>query len=220
MFFLHCNDCDVTVRSIANAVGDASELAADPTIRAFHGLHAHCRTAIFVPTGRVESTLPWHEPLAERRVEVSGSDGPALAIGTRATIDEPLTWRLERTAVDEQVSVELDRNAFFRALDRALHPHHIPGRTLAAWASQVDDFVHRVSLDELVLLDDDPARPNVSHACLTLTSRVSLEAALKRHALDEESKRRLLSTFEDPEFPPLAVTRRLARQSAGTPAAP
>jgi hypothetical protein len=214
VFFLHCSRCNVTVRSIASAVGDACELAADPTIRAFHGHHAGCRTARYLPTGRSEASLPWHEPLAERRIEVSGDDGPALAIGTRTSIDEPLEWRLEHVTIDEQISVELDRDAFFRVLDRALYPHHLSTRTVAALASRIEEFIHGVSLEDLVVLHDDASRANVSHACLTLTSRVALEAALARHAVDAESFGRLRSTFEDPEFPPLAVTRRLVRQQA------
>ncbi|HZR80578.1 MAG TPA: hypothetical protein VFD92_05720 [Candidatus Binatia bacterium] len=214
MFFLHCRDCETTVRSIANATSSASELAADPMIREFHESHAGCRTTCYFPTGRAESSLAWHEPLAERRIEVRGSDGHAVAIGSRATLDEPILWRLERADVDEEISVELDRDAFFRVLDRALHPHHVPVRTISAWATQIEDYVQRIPREELVLLQDDPARPNVSHACLTLTSRTALERLLARQGLDDESARRLFSTFEDPEFPPLAVTRRLVAMPA------
>jgi hypothetical protein len=209
VFFLHCRDCDTTVRSLTSATSRTSELASDPAIREFHADHAGCRTTCYFPTGRTESTLPWQEPLAERRIEVHGSEGHAIAVGSRSSLAEPIAWRLEKGAADEELSVALDRDAFFRVLDRALHPHHVPVRTLSTWAAQIEDFVRRVSPDELVVLHDDPSRPNVSYACLTLTSRVALERLLARTPLDDESARRLLASFDAPEFPPLAVTRRL-----------
>lgn len=214
MLFLHCAVCNATVRSLADATSSTSELARDDTIEEFHRAHARCRTSVYFPTGDAESSLPWHEPLAERRIEVSGSDGHALAVGKRSDLDSPLEWRLDPIAVDEELSIALDREAFFRVLDRALFPNHLPVRSLSQWATQIEEFLARVSPADLVVLHDDPRRANVSHACLTLTARVSLEAGLSRRGLDEESTRRLLATFEDPEFPPLAVTRRLVRSAS------
>lgn len=213
MLFLHCQACNATIRSLADAINSTSELLRDDLLEEFHRTHARCRTSIYFPTGDAESSLPWHEPLAERRIEVSGSDGHALAIGARADLDSPLEWRLEPIAVDEELSVALDREAFFRILDRALFPNHLPVRSLSQWAAQIEEFLARVSPEDLVVLHDDPRQANVSHACLTLTARVSLEAGLSRRGLDDESAHRLLATFEDPEFPPLAVTRRLVRST-------
>ena len=214
MLFLHCSACNATIRSLADVATHTSELASDGLLEEFHRTHARCRTSVYFPTGDSESSLPWHEPLAERRIEVSGSDGHALAIGTRADLDSPLEWHLEPIAVDEELSVELDREAFYRVLDRALFPNHLPLRSLSLWARQIEEYLARVSPADLVVLQDDPRRANVSLACLTLTARVALEAGLSRRDLDDESARRLLATFDDPEFPPLAVTRRLVHSAA------
>jgi len=214
VFFVHCQDCAQTVRSIAAAIATSLDVAIDPVVSTFHVAHARCRLRHFFPTGRAIANGPWHEPMTERRIEVSGGDGLAVAVGTRETLQDELSWRIEPGHIDEELHVQLDHLAFWDCVDRALFPHHIPRRTLAAWATHVDDFVRRVLREDLVLLEDDPAHPSASTACLTLTSRVQLETSVGTFGFDPESERRLLAAFEDPAFPALTVTRRFVSASA------
>ncbi len=215
MLFLHCRDCSVTVRHLDAEARRDTAWSQEFAVDEFQRAHAGCRLTRYVPTGRAESTLAWHEPLALRRIEVLGEDGPALAIGRRRDIAAELEWSIEPICLEERLAVELDRPAFWNIVDRALRPHHVPTRVLSSWAARIEDYVRRVAPESLVLLHDDPSHPNVSLACLTLTSRVTLESSLQRCELDEESLRMLRATFDDPEFPPLCVSRRLVAEACG-----
>jgi hypothetical protein len=214
MFFIHCEDCTKTVRSITGAIASTPEMAIDPVVTAFQLAHARCRMRHYFPTGRAIANGPWHEPLTERRIEISGGEQLAVAVGTRASLHDELTWRIEPGHIEEELNVQLDHLAFWDCVDRALFPHHIPTRALSAWATHVDDFVRRVLREDLILLEDDPARPSACNACLTLTSRVQLETSVGTFGFDAESEQRLLAAFDDPAFPALTVTRRFVSQAA------
>lgn len=151
--------------------------------------------------------------MAVRRLEVRGRDGVAMAVGARRLVDEPLVWRIERHPPEEQTEVELDRALFWAVADRAIYPAHVPRRALDEWAAQIEHYVRSTPASDIVLLDDDPSSGDATFACLTLTSRARLEAALPSFGFDPEIAERLERLFDEELFPPLRVRRR--RDGAG-----
>jgi hypothetical protein len=209
MVFIQCARCGTTLRTLASSAASLFDLS-DPDLSEFHAAHGDCPLRYFVPTGRSSATGAWHEPLTERRIEVSGSDGLAIAIGTRRSLDESLAWRIEPGALDEEVAFELDREAFWATIDRAFYPHHIPMRSLAACVHQVENFVRAARAADLVLLCDVPGHPDVSRACFTVTARARLEGLLRGFGFEPEIENALAVAFDDAEFPQIVVTRREA----------
>jgi hypothetical protein len=147
--------------------------------------------------------------MTERWIEVRDRHGLAVAIGSRRSIEEGLAWRIERVALEEEIELTLDRELFWDTVDRALHPHHVPQRQVAAWANRVDNFLRTVSSADCVVLYDDTRRPDQSAGCLTLTARIPLEASLRTFGFDAATGDRLLALFNDIEFPPLRITRKV-----------
>jgi hypothetical protein len=145
-----------------------------------------------------------------RRVEVRGDAGIAVAVGRRDRIDDPIVWNLERGPLALEARTVLDRPLYWLAIDKALYPSHLPVRALEAWATQIENFVGSASPREIILLDDDPARPDSTFACLTLTAKTQLEHTLGQFGFDSGTLEKLVSVFEEPFFPPLRVERRLA----------
>lgn len=206
MRFIHCEQCGVTQR-VSDHIADAD---------AFRTAHQACRLETFEATGRGEASSAWHEPMATRRLEVRGEDGLAMAIGARRILDEPVVWHIERRETEEETEVELDREMFWGAVDRALYPSHLPHRTLEAWAAQVEHFARSTNPADIVLLEDDPQTGDATFACLTVTARAKLEAGLQSFGFDGETEERLAALFDEELFPPLRVRRRLVTADAST----
>jgi len=213
VFFVHCDGCHRTFRSGAF---DGSDL--DPEERidrdAFYAAHAGCTLRRFEPTGRAMASGPWHEPMTERWLEVCDRDGLGVAIGSRKSIDEPLSWRIERMVLDEQVDVTLDRELFWDAVERSMQPVPVPQRQVSAWANHVDNHLRTLGPADWVILFDDTRCPDQSAGCLTLTARSPLESGLRSFGFAEDVVHRLASAFNDTEFPPVRITRRITLRPA------
>lgn len=221
MFFIHCDRCGDTLRA-GIFEGNTLDPESSIDLETFHASHASCPLRLFEPTGRSVASGPRHEPLTERWFEVRDRDGLAVAIGSRTSIDEPLSWRIEQLAFTEDVDIALDKELFWDSVDRALYPAHVPQRLLAAWANRVDNFLHTRGSSDFIVLYDDTHRPDQSAACLTLTARTPLETSLVGFGFDASTEERLRALFNDTEFPPLRITRTIttgrARRTA--PCAP
>lgn len=209
--FLHCERCGTTARISPASAGD--EMAA------FRRAHETCPVETFEPTGCGTASTTWNDPMAVRRLEVRGAAGLAMAVGARRLLDEPLVWRIERHAPEEQTEIELDRTLFWAVVDRAIYPAHVPLRALDEWAAQIEHYVRSAPASDIVLLEDDPAAGDATFACLTLTSRARLEAALPSFGFDAEIEERLERLFDEELFPPLRVRRRLDAPSQAARAA-
>lgn len=209
MEFLHCRDCGETLRLLTFELVAGSDSAEETMLdrAAFGARHPGCGIGRWTPTGLAWSSLALREPMAERRIEVAGPGGRALAIGCRAEPDGPLAWRIERLRVAERLDIGLDRDTFFRVVHRAPAGAVAPARAAGAWAEAIEHWVRGIAPTEVVLLEDDARRPNVTAACLEPASRASLERWLRES--DPEALGELLAAFDDPGFPPLAVTRSL-----------
>jgi hypothetical protein len=211
MDFLHCRTCGEIIRPIPGL--PASE---DEDLRDFQERHATCRVAVLTPTGRALADAPWHEPLAERRVEVAGDGEYALLVGRRASAEEAIHWTiLSEGPVTEALEVELDAPAFWAAVDSALYPHHLPTELVRQWGDHLRQLVRTAAVEDLLVLDDDPDAPAVSHGCLTATASARVEASLRSFGFDETTEERLSSAFAGARFPPLRITRRLVTVSPG-----
>lgn len=213
MFFIHCDRCDDTLRA-----GTLEERAPgrepNEDLEAFHVTHAGCPLRFYEPTGRGTASGPWHEPMVERWLEVRDRDGIAVAIGSRTSIEEPIRWRIERIPFEEDVVVGLDEELFRDTVDRALYPHHVPERQIAAWTLHIASFVRSLGASDVIVLFDDAGNPDRSAACLTLTARMPLETSLRGFGFDGTTQERLRALFDDTEFPPLRVTRKPLRRRA------
>jgi hypothetical protein len=212
LLFIHCDRCHSTLRS-GTLDGHATDPEAGVDLEAFHAEHASCSLSLFQPTGRAMASGPWHEPSTERWIEVRDRDGLAVALGTRTSLDEPICWRIERVAFDEEIEIALDRELFWDSVERATRPHPVPQRQIAAWANRVDNYLRTVSSADCVVLYDDTRRPEQSAGCLTLTARTPLEASLRTFGFDADTVERLLGLFGDIEFPPVRITRRVTTRS-------
>jgi hypothetical protein len=212
VFFVHCDRCHRTLRAGA-LEGNDIDVESRSELEAFHAEHASCSLRLFEPTGRAMASGPWHEPSSERWFEVRDRLGLAVAIGTRTSVEEPIDWRIENLAFDEEIEIALDRELFWDDVERALHPHKVPKRQIAAWANRVDNYLRTVASSDCVVLYDDTRRPEQSAGCLTLTARTPLEASLRTFGFDAEIAEQLLSLFNDVEFPPLRITRRVTTSS-------
>ncbi len=217
MFFVHCDRCHRTLRAGA-LEGNDVDVESRTDLEAFHAEHAACALRLYEPTGRATASGPWHEPTSERWIEVRDRHGLAVAIGTRTSIDDPIAWRIENLAFDEEIEIALDRELFWDDVERALQPHQVPERQIAAWATRVDNYLRTVASSDCVVLYDDTRRPEQSAGCLTLTARTPLEASLQTFGFDGETVERLLGLFNDVEFPPLRITRRVTTSSKARPA--
>jgi len=210
VFFLHCDRCQETFRG---GILDRHAIKHEPDIdlEAFHAAHGNCSLRMFEPTGRSSANGPWHEPMTERCIEVRDRDGlaVAVAIGSRSSIEDGLAWRIEQMALEEEIEIALDRELYWDIVDRALRPLHIPQRQIAAWANRVDNFLRTVGSTDCVVLYDDTRRPDQSAGSLTLTARTPLEASLRTFGFDAATEERLLALFNDSEFPPLRITRKV-----------
>ena len=213
MFFIHCDRCSDTLRA---GIFEGNTLDPESTIdlENFHATHAGCPLRLFEPTGRSVANGPRHEPMTERWFEVRDRDGLAVAIGSRDSIDEPLTWRIEQLAFEESVDVALDTELFWDSLDRALAPAELPQRLLIAWANRIKNFLRTLGSSDFVVLYDDTRHPDQSAACLTLTARTPLETSLVGFGFDAATEDRLRALFNDTEFPPLRITRRITTARA------
>lgn len=208
--FLHCPRCQSTTR-ILPVTGDDTESV-------FRHEHRTCPLEEWVPTGRSTSTGAWSDPLSTRRIEVNGPRGRGLAVGERTLLDEPMTWRIETPAPGERRDVELDRALYWTIVDKALFPGHLPKRSLDEWALQIEHFARSAPRSDIILLEDEPGSGSTTLACLTLTARSRLEAALQAFGFDEETESRLAVLFDDELFPPLRVKRRWSKSlDAGNP---
>ena len=82
-------------------------------------------------------------------------------------------------------------------------------RALEAWARQIENFASQITPDDVVLLDDDPARPNITFACLTLTAKARLEETLRRfpewHVDEREVQLVRTSTVRGPAHVPFHI---------------
>lgn len=217
MEFLHCRDCGEAVRLLTFELprdGEAS-LETVAARAAFGATHAACRIARWHPTGLAWSSLALHEPLAERRLEVACPEGRGLAIGRREDPDGPLDWRIEPQEVAERLDVGLDRTSFDRIVRRSPLPEPVAANECAALAEAIDRWVRELPREAVVVLEEDARRPNVAFACLTPTSRASLEAWLRAAGIAPGFATRLLESFADPDFPPLAATRSLVPRATG-----
>ncbi|MEW6269962.1 MAG: hypothetical protein AB1689_11775, partial [Thermodesulfobacteriota bacterium] len=206
MFFIHCDRCDDTLRA-----GTLEDL--DPghepneDLEAFHQAHAGCPLRFYQPTGRGTASGPWHEPMVERWLEVRDRDGLAVAIGARTSIDDPMQWRIERVPFEEEIEVGLDEELFRDVVRRALYPHQLSERQLAAWTLHIVSFVRSLRPADVIVLYDDVSDPDRSAACMTITARVPLEGSLSALRFDPTIEERIRALFDDVEFPPLRVQR-------------
>lgn len=208
MFFVHCDRCHSTLRAGSLDANDLDpEASAD--LESFHARHAACSLRLFEPTGRAMASGPWHEPMTERWLEVRDRDGLGVAIGSRTSIEEPLTWRIERMGFEEEVEVALDRELFWDAVERALHPLPVPQRQLSAWANHVDNHLRTLGPADWVILYDDTRCPDQSAGCLTLTARSPVESTMRGFGFAPEVVQRLGTLFNDMEFPPVRITRKI-----------
>lgn len=221
MEFLHCRDCGDAVRLLTFELPREGEAILETIVAraAFGSSHASCRIVRWHPTGLAWSSLSLHEPMAERRLEVACPEGRGLAIGRREEPDGPLAWRIEPQDVAERLDVGLDRPSFERIVRREPEPGPVAAGECAALAEAIDRWVRELPPEAVVVLEEDARRPNVAFASLTPASRASLEAWLRAAGIAPEVVSRLLESFADPDFPPLAATRSLVpRASAATPA--
>jgi hypothetical protein len=153
--------------------------------------------------------------MAERWFEVRDREPVAVAIGTRSSVDEPLTWHIEPLALEEEVDVALDGELFWDTVDRTLERARVSQRQLSAWANRIDNYLRTLRSADFVLLYDDVQHPDRSAACLTLTARTPLETSLVEFGFDVPTEQSLRALFNDAEFPPLRITRRITtRRSA------
>lgn len=208
MFFVHCDRCHDTLRAGSLDANDVDPETGSE-LEAFHATHAGCSLRLFEPTGRAMASGPWHEPMTERWLEVRDRDGLAVAIGSRTSVEEPLGWRIERIGFDEEVEITLDRELFWDDVERALHPLQVPQRQISAWANHVDNLLRTVAAADCVVLYDDTRRPDQSAGCLTLTARSPIESALRAVSFEPAVAERLRALFNDMEFPPLRITRKV-----------
>jgi hypothetical protein len=208
--FLHCRACGETIRPIPGVPASADE-----DLRHFVERHALCDVASLTPTGVALADAPWHEPLAERRVAVAGDGVRGVLVGRRASVEEPLQWTLFDGPVAEALEVELDAAAFWAAVDSALYPHHLPTDLLRQWGEHLGQLVRSAAVEDLLVLDDDPDAPAVSHGCLTATASARIESSLRSFGFDATTEERLSSAFAGARFPPLRITRRLVTVSPG-----
>jgi len=208
VFFVHCDHCHSTLRAGSLDANDLDpEASAD--LETFHAAHSSCTLRLFEPTGRAMASGPWHEPMTERWLEVRDRDGLGVAIGSRTSIEEPLTWRIERMGFEEEVEVALDRELFWDAVERTLHPLAVPQRQVSAWANQVDNHLRTLGPADWVILYDDTRCPDQSAGCLTLTARSPLESTMRTFGFAPEVVQRLGTLFNDMEFPPVRITRKI-----------
>lgn len=208
MFFIHCDRCESTLRAGA-LDGNDLDTEARTDLEVFNASHASCALRLFEPTGRASASGPWHEPTTERWIEVRDRHGLAVAVGSRTSIDEPIRWRIENLAFHEEIEIGLDRELFWDDVERALHACQASQRQIAAWANRVENYLQTVASSDCIVLHDDTRRPEQSAGCLTLTARTPLEASLRTFGFDAETVDRLLALFNDDEFPPLRITRRV-----------
>ncbi len=201
--FLHCARCEEILRRLPS-----DDLEGEEEVRAFLERHAACGVAALQPTGRSRADGPWHEPLTARRVEVAGPDGLAVAVGTRASLEEPIRWRLEPGELGEETEIELDEEEFWSAVDRALFPHHLPLGRLEAWAAHLGRVARAASPEDLLLLFDDPGDPSVSHGCFTPTAVARIQGSLGSFGFDPFTEQQLARAFAAHAFPPLRIRRR------------
>lgn len=213
MFFVHCDRCQSTLRA-GTLDGHETDPESRSDLEAFHTAHSSCSLRLFEPTGRARASGPWHEPTTERWIEVRDRHGLAVAVGSRTSIDEPISWRVESVAFEEEIEIALDRELFWDGIDRALRPREVPQRQIAAWSNRVENYLRTVSSSDCVVLYDDTRRPDQSAGCLTLTARTPLEASLRTFGFDSDTAERLLALFDDAEFPPLRITRRMTTTRA------
>lgn len=210
MDFLHCRTCSEAVRILPEV-----EPAADEDLASFRDRHGGCDVERLSPTGRALADRPWHEPLAERLVEVRGPRGGALLVGRRSCLDQAIRWTVVEGDAAESLEIDLDMQEFWAALDRALYPHHIPMASLRQWAAHVGQVVRSLSAAEVVVLEDDPERPWVSRGMLTPTASARIQSSIGSFGVDATTEERLSSAFEGARFPPLRITRRLVTASPG-----
>ena len=208
--FLRCRSCEEILRRIPELPP-----AEDEDLLSFRERHARCEIESLVPTGRAIADRPWHEPFAERRVEVRGPSGTALLVGRRTSLDEPVAWTFEPGDLDEVLEISLDGPAFWEALDEALRPHHFADRPLRRWAEHVSQLVRDARAEDVIVLEDDPHVPAVSRGALTPTASARLQSSLRSFGVDEFTAERLSSAFTGARFPPLRITRRLVTASPG-----
>jgi hypothetical protein len=217
VFFIHCDRCHDTLRA-GIFEGNTLDPESNIDLENFHATHAGCPLRLYEPTGRSVASGPHHEPLTERWFEVRDRDGLAVAIGSRTSIEEPLTWRIEQLSFDEDLEIALDSELFTDSVARALSPRSGEERLLAAWSNRVRNFLRTLGSSDFVVLYDDPRRPDQSAACLTLTARTPLEASLTGFGFDAPTEARLRALFNDTEFPPLRITRRITTRRGSRPA--
>jgi hypothetical protein len=208
--FLHCRSCGEIIRLLAEVPP-----AQDEDLRDFRERHDRCEVRVLVPTGRALAYAPWHEPLTERCVEVDGGEGPEVLVGRREKLAEPIHWTLVSGSLAETVEVELDQEAFWAEVDEALYPHHLPAALIRQWGAHVATLVRRASAEDVVVLEDDPQEPWVSHGCLVPTACARLQTSIQAFGFDATTQDRLSSAFVGAGFPPLRITRRLATASPG-----
>lgn len=216
MHFVHCERCHRTIRS--STPPHVVEAGADEDLALFELEHGACGLRVYTPTGRAAASGPWHEPTIERRFEVRDGDVLAVAVGNRQSLEEPLSWRIERVPFDEQVEVSLDAELFWDDVDRALHPHHVPKKQVAEWATHIEKLLRLLTPDEVIVSHDDPHRPDASAAYPRPDARGAIEASLRRFGFDATTDARLRRLLAGAEFPPLRLVRRLARGTASEPA--
>jgi hypothetical protein len=208
VFFVHCDRCHSTLRAGSLDSNDLDpEASAD--LESFHATHAACSLRLFEPTGRAMASGPWHEPMTERWLEVRDRDGLGVAIGSRRSVDEPLNWRIERMGFEEEVEVALDRELFWDAIERTVHPLPMPQRQVSAWANHVDNHLRTLGPADWVILYDDTRCPDQSAGCLTLTARSPVESTMRSFGFPPEVVQRLATLFNDMEFPPIRITRKI-----------
>jgi len=213
VFFIHCDRCDDTLR-VGGGEGGQPDPETAIDLEAFHAAHARCSLRFYEPTGRATASGPWHEPLVERRLEVRDRDGLALAVGRRTSIEEPLAWRIEDARLEEETEIALDEELFWDCVDRVIYPSRVPQRQVAAWVTHLTNHLRAAQPTDVVVLYDDVRDPDQSAACLTVTARAPLEASLPTFGFDPGTAARVKSLFDDPEFPPLRVRRRLVTSRA------
>ncbi len=211
MFFVHCDHCHSTLRA-GSFDGNNMDPESSADLEAFHATHAGCSLRLFEPTGRAMASGPWHEPMTERWLEVRDREGLAVAIGARTSIDDPLTWRIERIGFAEEIEIALDRELFWDSVERAIQPLPVPQRQISAWANRIDNHLRTVSSADCMVLYDDTRRPDQSAGCLTLTARTPLEASLGSFGFEPATAERLHGLFSDIEFPPVWITRKVTMQ--------
>jgi hypothetical protein len=204
--FLHCSTCRATTRILDEVLLGESAAITDG-VQTFLAVHGECPVQVLEPTGRAAASGPWHDPLIERRFEVSGCEGVAVVIGVRESIEEPLAWRVEPGPLAERSTIELDREAFEDAIDRALYPLHLPMRAVSAWASSICEMLASVTSDDVEPIADDPQSPAITRAILPADLRERVAARACNVGFDGETMLRLQRILTDPEFPAVCIVR-------------